>query len=90
MFDLHTLQVFTAGGSNSDLSIPGLKADTAARIKEFIIKKTAAEGTKMGEEEIATTTFIDTESITEPMEENAIPEIELTINIETENKEELS
>ncbi|MEM6319182.1 MAG: PH domain-containing protein [Bacteroidota bacterium] len=40
MFDLHTLQIFTAGGSNSDLSIPGLKADTAQRIKDFIINKT--------------------------------------------------
>lgn len=40
MFDLHTLQIFTAGGSNSDLSIPGLKADTAQRIKGFIINKT--------------------------------------------------
>lgn len=43
MFDLHTLQIFTAGGSNSDLSIPGLKADTAQRIKDFIINKTVAE-----------------------------------------------
>jgi len=42
MFDLHTLQIFTAGGSNSDLSIPGLKADTAQRIKDFIINKTVA------------------------------------------------
>ncbi len=40
MFDLHTLQIFTAGGSNSDLAIPGLKDDTAQRIKEFIINKT--------------------------------------------------
>ena len=40
MFDLHTLQIFTAGGSNSDLAIPGLKADTAQRIKDFIINKT--------------------------------------------------
>ena len=40
MFDLHTLQIYTAGGSNSDLSIPGLKADTAQRIKDFIINKT--------------------------------------------------
>ena len=43
MFDLHTLQIFTAGGSNSDLSIPGLKADTAQRIKNFIINKTVSE-----------------------------------------------
>jgi len=46
MFDLHTLQIFTAGGSNSDLSIPGLKADTAQRIKEFIINKTVVETTE--------------------------------------------
>jgi len=43
MFDLHTLQIFTAGGSNSDLAIPGLKDDTAQRIKEFIINKTDLE-----------------------------------------------
>lgn len=43
MFDLHTLQIFTAGGSNSDLAIPGLKDDTAQRIKEFIINKTDIE-----------------------------------------------
>ncbi len=46
MFDLHTLQIFTAGGSNSDLSIPGLKADTAQRIKDFIINKTVEEAEK--------------------------------------------
>ena len=40
LFDLHTLQIFTAGGSNSDLSIPGLKGGTAQKIKEYIINKT--------------------------------------------------
>lgn len=50
MFDLHTLQIFTAGGSNSDLSIPGLKADTAQRIKDFIINKTVTAA----EQEVAT------------------------------------
>ncbi len=40
LFNLHTLQIFTAGGSNSDLSIPGLLGETAQQIKEFIIKKT--------------------------------------------------
>lgn len=36
LFGLSTLQVFTAGGSASDLAVPGLTADTAMRIKEFI------------------------------------------------------
>lgn len=36
LFGLSTLQVFTAGGSASDLAVPGLPADTAIRIKEFI------------------------------------------------------
>lgn len=43
IFDLHTIQIFTAGGSTSDLSIPGLKGDTAQKIKDFIIKKTIEE-----------------------------------------------
>lgn len=43
VFDLHTLQIFTAGGSNSDLSIPGLKGEKAQQIKEFILKKTVEQ-----------------------------------------------
>ena len=41
MFNLHTLEIFTAGGGKSDLAIPGLEGDTAQQIKEFIVKKTA-------------------------------------------------
>ncbi len=33
------LKVFTAGGSSSDLAIPGLKPDLAARLKEHIMNK---------------------------------------------------
>lgn len=40
IFDLYTLEIFTAGGGKSDLSIPGLEDATAQRIKEFILKKT--------------------------------------------------
>jgi len=61
MFDLHTLQIFTAGGSNSDLSIPGLKADTAQRIKEFIINKTVEETTKIPEPKDIVTETIATD-----------------------------
>ena len=43
LFNLYTLQIFTAGGSNSDLSIPGLLGETAQQIKEFIIKRAALE-----------------------------------------------
>lgn len=41
MFGLVELRVFTAGGSSSDLSIPGLKPDVAFRLKEQIIGKIA-------------------------------------------------
>lgn len=41
MFDLAQIRVFTAGGSQSDLTIPGLKPDQAKSIKEFILNKTA-------------------------------------------------
>lgn len=41
-FGLATLNVFTAGGESSDLSIPGLPRDTATQLKDFIAEKTAA------------------------------------------------
>jgi len=43
LFNLHTLEIFTAGGGKSDLSIPGLEGETAQQIKEFIVKKTKEE-----------------------------------------------
>ena len=36
MFDLAVLKIFTAGGSSSDLKIPGLLPDTANRLKDYI------------------------------------------------------
>lgn len=41
--DLARLKIFTAGGASSDLSIPGLLPDQAQRLKEFVIRKTAAD-----------------------------------------------
>jgi len=43
MFDLAELQVFTAGGTGSDVTIVGITKDTANRIKDFIIGKTGAQ-----------------------------------------------
>lgn len=40
-FDLSTLKIYTAGGSTSDLSIPGLETDEAEQLKEFVAKKAA-------------------------------------------------
>lgn len=40
-FNLSKLIIFTAGGSSSDVSIPGIHPDTANDIKEFIVNKTA-------------------------------------------------
>ncbi len=39
LFDLSTIKVFTAGGQSSDLEIPGLSDQDAAKTKEFIINK---------------------------------------------------
>ncbi len=36
---LAELRIFTAGGSSSDITIPGLDPDTAHRVKEHIINK---------------------------------------------------
>lgn len=38
--NLAKLKIFTAGGSKSDLSIPGLKNEDALRMKSFILQKT--------------------------------------------------
>ena len=47
-FKLKTLEVYTAGGSSSDLKINGLPGETAQRLKEFIIQTT---GEKRSDEE---------------------------------------
>ena len=40
---LSTLEIFTAGGSSSDLSISGLHPDTAQRLKVFLLQQTNAD-----------------------------------------------
>lgn len=40
LFDLASINIFTAGGSSSDLEIDGLSPEQAANIKSFIIAKT--------------------------------------------------
>ncbi len=42
-FGLASLKVFTAGGSSSDLSIPGLTEARAHRLKDYITKKTGID-----------------------------------------------
>jgi len=39
-FNLRRLEVFTAGGESSDLSIPGLGGERAEQLKTFVIEKT--------------------------------------------------
>lgn len=41
MFGLKTLEVYTAGGQSSDLSISGLQQEEAQRLKVFVIQNTA-------------------------------------------------
>ena len=43
LFELSSLRVFTAGGSGSDLTIPGIPGETAASLKAYILKKTAVD-----------------------------------------------
>lgn len=40
-FNLCTLKIFTAGGSTSDLSIPGLEEAEAQQMREYVAKKAA-------------------------------------------------
>lgn len=46
MFDLHTIEIYTAGGQSSDLRIPGLQGELAQQLKEFIIKRTGQHDPK--------------------------------------------
>lgn len=39
IFELSTLRIYTAGGSSSDLEIPGLKPDQALRMRAFVLKQ---------------------------------------------------
>lgn len=41
LFKLKQLEIYTAGGSSSDLSISGLDPQEAERLKEYIAEKTA-------------------------------------------------
>ncbi len=43
-FNLKTLEIYTAGGRSSDLSISGLLPDEAQQLKEFIINNTVKDG----------------------------------------------
>lgn len=43
LFNLSKLLVYTAGGSSSDLSIPGLSPEEAESIKHFILVKTISD-----------------------------------------------
>lgn len=40
-FKLCKLNIYTAGGSTSDLSVPGLESDEAARLRDYVAKKAA-------------------------------------------------
>ena len=48
-FGLSSLKVFTAGGQSSDLVIPGLPSDQAQQLKDFVLGKTAEDGSDPGE-----------------------------------------
>ncbi len=40
-FDLSKLNIYTAGGASSDITIPGLSMEEADRLKSFILSKTS-------------------------------------------------
>ncbi len=51
MFNLSSFHVYTAGGSSSDLSIPGLIPERAESLKEFVLQKIKKEEGGSNEEE---------------------------------------
>lgn len=44
IFRLCSLKIYTAGGMQSDITIPGLNFEKAAKIKSFVISKTSGNG----------------------------------------------
>jgi membrane protein YdbS with pleckstrin-like domain len=42
-FGLSKLNVYTAGGQSSDITIPGLRDDQAQRLKEYILRETTTQ-----------------------------------------------
>ena len=42
-FNLSKLKIFTAGGTSSDLTIPGLDPKTSNKLKQFIVTKTGLD-----------------------------------------------
>ena len=56
IINLSKLKIYTAGGSRSDLSIPGLKQEDALKMKQFILKKS------IDENPVEATSIIDDES----------------------------
>ncbi len=51
MFGLAKLTLYTAGGSSSDLSIPGLSYDDATKLKDFIARRIQNNKSKASNEE---------------------------------------
>lgn len=51
MFGLAKLTLYTAGGSSSDLSIPGLSHGNATKLKDFIAKRIQNNKSKVSNEE---------------------------------------
>lgn len=46
-FGLASLSVFTAGGNEADMKIPGLPEATASSLRELVIQKTGTDGNKL-------------------------------------------
>ena len=44
-FNLASLNIYTAGGSSSDLTIPGLPHEEAIRLREYVARKSAEDDT---------------------------------------------
>ncbi len=42
-FNLASLNIYTAGGSSSDLTIPGLPHEEAVRLREYVARKSAVD-----------------------------------------------
>lgn len=71
MYELSELQIYTAGGSNSDLSIVGLPKEQAERMKTFLLNKIVIDSSlNTLIKESALTEILPEEAVVEPKSES--------------------
>lgn len=76
MYELSELQIFTAGGSNSDLHIPGLPKEEAEQIKTYLLNQISSQTFKAPEKGLFETIIQEDVVPEEPSKSQPAPSTE--------------